>query len=100
MKKNLLIFLAVVVLQGCSMIDWMRPEPIVKHEMVEVKVPVYIKQAPPAILTMPLKSVFPRFIDPRSSGASSALDIQGEQELKLLLIELTDRQRAWKAWSK
>ena len=96
MKKILMLFPVVLMLSGCA---WLRPDPIIKYETIEVKIPIYMKPTPPAVLTMPLKFDLSVFISPTSEGASSALSVQGEKELKRLLLNLHDRERAWRTWA-
>lgn len=100
MRKILLLLLVGWFLSGCAMIDWIRPDPIIKHEVIEVKVPVIMKAKPPTVLTMPLKFDLPRFIDPTSEGASSCLNEQGEAKTKRILLNLHDRLRGWNEWSR
>ena len=98
--KKILIVPILLLLSGCAVVDWLRPEPIVKYEIVEVKIPIYMKQEPPAILTKAQNYILPVFVAPTSEGASSALTVQGEAELKRVLLNLHDRDKAWREWSK
>jgi hypothetical protein len=99
MKKILLVVIALM-LYGCAVIDWIRPEPIIKYETIEIKVPIYMKPTPPDILLKPPEFVLPVFVGPRSEWASSALTVQGEAKLKRILLNLYDREKAWREWSR
>jgi hypothetical protein len=87
------IFL-VLVLVGCAV-----KEPIVKYEMVEVKVPVVVRAVAPPELLARVNAERPVFISPQDPTASSALDPAGEALLKRLLITLTDKHKGWVAWA-
>ncbi len=90
--RYLWLFL-VLLLAACA-----QPEPIVRYHTVEVKVPVQVKAVPPEILRTPPSLEAPKFVPPSSPDASSALTKNGEQQLKRLLLQLRNRERAWRAW--
>jgi len=93
MGRVALLLVVVLSLSGCA-----RPEPIVRYRAVEVKVPVQVRPEPPEVLrSLPLLEV-PSFISPSDPAASSALSREGEQQLKRLLLQLRNRERAWRAW--
>lgn len=100
MRDIMVLSLIGLMLSGCAVIDWIRPDPVIKHEVIEVKVPVVMKAKPPEVLTVPLKLDLPVFVAPTSEGASSALTVQGEAKMKRLLVDLHDKERAWREWSK
>lgn len=99
MKRIMLVGIGLM-LSGCAVVDWIRPEPIIKYETIEVKVPIYMKPTPPGILLKPPEFVLPAFVGPGSEWASSALTVQGEAKLKRILLNLHDRDKAWREWSK
>ncbi|OIO56710.1 MAG: hypothetical protein COX57_04410 [Alphaproteobacteria bacterium CG_4_10_14_0_2_um_filter_63_37] len=73
---------------------------VVKQVTVEVPIPVMPKV--PVELTAPLAGVvapLPTFIGPHAPGASSCLDVQGEDSLKRLISAALRRQKSWEAWS-
>lgn len=94
MKKLFLFLVAICLLVGCS-----AKEPLIKYEMVEVKVPVQVKAKAPAELLAPIEATPPHFISPASPEASSALSRDGEEKLKRMLLEYYDRELAWRAWA-
>lgn len=102
MGKNILVYIlislfvcfALLLLVGCS-----AREPLIKYELVEVKVPIQVKAVPPAKLIEPLVAPPPVFISPADPAASSALSREGEENLKRWLLMLHDRQIAWKIWA-
>ena len=61
-----------------------------------IRVPVPTACEAPAELTAPLSTPRPTFVAPADPAATSALTPEGERQLKLMLLELTDRIRAWK----
>jgi len=94
MKKIIVLFL---LLSGCS---WFRPDPIIKTNTVEVKVPVIVKATPPDFLLMPQKYDLPQFQPPMTEGATSCLNPSDEEKMKRILLDLNDRVKAWEEWSK
>lgn len=86
------LMLASLAVAGCE------SAPVVK-EPVEVRVPVPVRAEPPE----ELKNTFhvdhlPEFVSPSEPDASSALDAENEQWLKIMLIKMKTRIRAWEAW--
>lgn len=65
---------------------------------VEIAVPVPVKATPPAELLAPIGATPPTFVAPGDPAATSGLTAQGERDLKVLLLELFSRVRAWEAW--
>jgi hypothetical protein len=91
MRYALLILILLMV--GCA-----KPDPIIRYHTIEVKVPVQIKAEPPEALRTPPLLEAPTFVPPSDPAASSALTKEGEQQLKRLLLQLRNRERAWRAW--
>ena len=83
------VLVVVLLLAGCASVS---------RETDEVKVPVPVKAMPPAELTVPLATRPPVFVAPADPKATSALTAEGERTLKVLLLELLTRVRAWEAW--
>lgn len=83
------VLAVLVLLAGCASVS---------RETIEVKVPVPVKAMPPAELTVPLATRPPVFVAPADPKATSALTAEGERTLKVLLLELLTRVRAWEAW--
>ena len=95
MKRLTAIYVLLLLLViGCA-----AREPVIKYEMVEVKVPVQVFAIPPAWLLVPIEAGSPIFISPDDPEASSSLSRDGEQSLKRLLLEYHDRVQAWHNWS-
>jgi hypothetical protein len=94
MKRILLFIATLLLVAGCA-----AREPIIKYEMVEVKVPVRVKAPAPVELMVPIEASPPIFISPADPEASSALSREGEERLKRLLIEHHDRELAWRTWA-
>lgn len=82
-----------LLLAGCS-----TQERIVTKE---VMVPVPVKAEAPDWLAAGFKpEALPEFVSPSDPRATSALTKEGEQALRLLIIDLTNRDRAWQEWSR
>ena len=97
-KAILLLFvsclLLMVSLSGCAAKD-----PLIKYEVLEVKVPVEVMATPPAELLAPIAVATPVFISPSDPEASSALSKDNEEKLKRLILDYHDRELAWRSWS-
>lgn len=85
--------LALTALAGCT-----SPRVLVETQIVEV--PVFRERAAPAELAAPyVPRAVPVFVAPSHPDASSALTPEGERNLRGLLIDLTTRDAAWRAWA-
>ncbi len=89
MIKRTMIAVLLMLLAGCASVS---------RETVEVKIPVPVKAVPAAALTAPLAARPPVFVAPVDPGVTSCLTPAGERDLKVLLLELRTRLRAWEAW--
>jgi hypothetical protein len=88
-----LVFSAMMLLSGCA-----GQERIVTKE---VTVPVAVKAEAPDWLASGYKpEALPEFVAPNDPRASSALTPEGEKALRLIIIDLTGRDRAWREWAK
>ena len=94
MKAWLSLIVIVFLSIGCAV----KP-PVIKYEVVEVKVPIQVKAQAPAELMVDLNIIPPVFIEPSNPKASSALSPEGEKNLKRLLIDYHDRELAWRTWA-
>lgn len=85
--------LALTALVGCS-----APRVLVETQIVEV--PVLRDRPAPAELAAPyVPRAVPVFVAPSHPDASSALTPDGERDLRGILIDLTTRDAAWRAWA-
>ena len=88
-----LVFSAMMLLSGCA-----GQERIVTKE---VTVPVAVKAEAPDWLAAGYKpEALPEFVAPNDPSASSALTPDGEKALRLIILDLTGRDRAWREWAK
>ena len=94
MNRFFMFLLAICLLAGCS-----AKEPLIKYEMIEVKVPIQVMPEAPTELLEPIIAGPPIFISPADPEASSGLSREGEEKLKRLLLEYYDRELAWRSWS-
>jgi hypothetical protein len=87
-----LLALTIPLLAACA-----GPERIVTKE---VMVPVYVKAPAPDWLMVGYRpEALPEFVSPSDPRASSALTPEGEKALRLILIDVTGRDDAWRAWA-
>ena len=74
------------------------PERIVTKE---VMVPVPTKsEAPDWLMAGYRPEAIPEFVAPDDPRASSALTPEGEKALRLIIIDLTGRDDAWREWAR
>lgn len=89
------VILTISMLSACGAkksANVVPPAPEIKT--VVVKEPVPIRITPPPELLEPINAPIPVFISPLDPSASSALDVQGERDLRSLLERLYQRIRA------
>jgi hypothetical protein len=93
------VVFALSLLAGCQSAPTL--EPVREVEIVEVKVPVPVRVAPPAELMGPLvlDDPLPTWLPPSAPGVTSALDGDGETRLKLILLRLLTERAAWQEWA-
>ena len=88
-----LVFFAMILLAGCA-----GPERIVTKE---VMVPVPVKAEAPGWLAEDYQpESLPEFVAPSDPRASSALTPEGEKALRLIILDLTGRDQAWREWAR
>lgn len=90
-----LLVLCLAFLSGCS--DG--KEPLNPLQAVDVAVPVPMRAQPPKELMQPVLATTPRFINPKDTSATSALNPEGEQALRVMIAQLVTRINAWQAWA-
>lgn len=67
----------------------------------EVMVPVPTKpEAPDWLMAGYKPEAIPEFVSPSDPRASSALTPEGEKALRLIIIDLTGRDDAWREWAR
>lgn len=94
MVKRYVLTAALLLLAACS------GSPAREREVITVEVPVPVHSDPPAWLAAPYQPErLPLFIHTDSPEASSALSVEGETALRLMLFDLLARDRAWRAWA-
>jgi hypothetical protein len=101
MKSTSIMILAVfwimviLVLAGCTR---ERPEPLIVTK--EVDIPVGQPLAPPSELKrVPWPpAAFPLFVAPTDPRATSALTVDGEKNLRALMMDREARIDAWEKW--
>ena len=93
MKKHYLSIMLVASLTACA-----GQEPIVPKEPM---IPVLAKAEAPDWLAAGYKpEALPKFVSPSDPRASSALTPEGEKALRLIILDLIGRDRAWQEWAK
>lgn len=96
LAQTLMVAVAAVALSACGP----RPDRVIVHDTVEVRVPVYMRLQPPAELARQyVPGELPEFISPLDSGAAVALSSDGARGLRALLRDLMARDDAWRAWA-
>lgn len=93
-----LTILITIMVSGCSLTA-RQPDPVVIREPIRVEIPVATRAQPPAELLAPLSPERPVFVAPTDPRATSALTADGEKLLRRMLIDLTVRLDAWRAWA-
>lgn len=100
----LLLLVIFWFLTGCSLIcpqpPECKPEIIIQREIVNIPTPVYYKEKLPESLTKLSDVQIPKFISPKDASATSALNSEGEVQLKIILLLLNDLHNAAKEWSR
>lgn len=92
--RGLLLSL-LVLLPGCAS----PPEVRYVTRTVQVEVPVYTRATPPPELMEQYKPQLPVFVYPDDPKAKAALTSEGIDALWMMINDLVDRNRAWRAWA-
>jgi len=90
---SLAVALTLPLMAACA-----GPERIVTKE---VMIPVPTKdEAPDWLMAGYRPEALPEFVAPDDPRASSALTPEGEKALRLIIIDLTGRDDAWRNWAR
>ena len=95
-KKSRFVNMSAALIFGLALAACAGPERIVTKEVL---VPVPTKaEAPDWLASEYRPEALPEFVAPSDPRASSALTPEGEKALRLIIMDLTGRDRAWREW--
>lgn len=100
--KLLILITLTTVLVSCSAPQQsvIKPEVVTVTKEIKVEVPVEVARIPPDALLQPYKpNELPVFVAVTNKDASCALTPEGEQQLRKLIYELNQRDKAWRTWA-
>ena len=102
MKYTIILLLIVVIITTgcCPTVKQPDPDIIIKREIVNIDVPIYVKAPLPPEITNLVTVEVPKFIAPTDKNAVVALDIDNLIKLKTLLLLLKDYRNATIEWSR